>query len=77
MKQLTCYQTADGNTHMTHAHALRHADERYGEELVKHARAISALDSKYSSLLHYLEQQTDEFAKLIALKADRDTLEQE
>lgn len=75
MKRIEAFQTADGVVHLSQRAAIKHADERYGAEVTRHARALAHTGGKFKGCMDYIEANVEALAALAALKRDRDTLE--
>ena len=69
MKQVTRYQTLDGELHPTAHAATNHAERRYGEALTSLAHQ-AVRQEKYTKMVDFIDGHLDAFAALKALKAD-------
>lgn len=63
MKLIFRYETSDGCIHTTEEAARKYCEEKRGEILVKHARALGQLN--YIGALDYLEMQAEEIAESV------------
>jgi len=70
MKEITAYITSDGKVHDDFQKALKHVDDRYGNELCKISRDLAKLDSKYANINDYLDSNIETLRHLIALRDD-------
>lgn len=69
MKTVTMVQTRDGGLHDSLDAAKRHADKLYGEQLLKIAKELAALE-KYVKIVDWLDSHLDDFRELLARKDD-------
>jgi len=74
MREVSRFQTSDGELHATQAHAAKHADRRYGDALSKVVYAVLEIaqdgPKRYTRLHDWIDQHHDQLAVLRDLKND-------
>lgn len=76
MRKITMFETSDGALHATEKDARRYAENRFGDKVTAMAHVAARIE-KYSSMCDWLESSLSDFAELIALRADADTMQDE
>lgn len=66
-----CYQTLDGQIHLSKDKAEIHADKAYGAELSRLAHQLVKIE-KYKDMLEFLDKA--DFGMLLALRKDLEVI---
>lgn len=76
MKQVTRFQTIDGQLHESERAAKRYADCQYSEAVSRIAAQLVKVD-KFQAMKDFVDCHLLEFVSLRALKADIEIVEEE